>query len=363
MIEIVRKPFHQALAFLDRNSTRVTNTVLVKADAATQKVTLEGGYGDLVCSVELTADVSKDVRLPLPLSTLSSVTNAMTGDTVRVEADAEKPEARVLSGSTRTVMALQQEAPAGDFERPDSYPVQVDAQKFRMAVERAGYAAARESYAAHIMRGMLLEIEGLACSLVATDGFRLARFILELEDTPQQTKVIVPAKALQELARVCDNGTLELAFDGNKRMFARSGGYYLTLALAEGSFPEYARIIPGQFQATFETDAGTLREALTRVAVMSDRNSNRRVDVEATSNGELVLRSEGPFGTAQEIVNLEKHEGEPVRFPVNSDYLQQALHKLDGTARLQIAGGTAPFIVSQAGSSAYLGLIVPLRDA
>ena len=83
--------------------------------------------------------------------------------------------------------------------------------RFRDGIDATIFAASSEEARGAVLMGTLLEVEGNALTMVATDGYRLAKFATTLDDGMSgNEKFIVPSRALAEVARNLRNGRADL---------------------------------------------------------------------------------------------------------------------------------------------------------
>ena len=95
-----------------------------------------------------------------------------------------------------------QEFPLLEHEA-DEAQIWLDPGLFRTMISQVVFAAATDE-SRPILTGVLVRFEGNTLTMAAADGFRLSvRTAHLLESVPEPISVVVPAKALNELARVC----------------------------------------------------------------------------------------------------------------------------------------------------------------
>ncbi len=218
------------------------------------------------------------------------------------------------------------------------------------------YAAAVAEYQA-IFRGVKLEL-GKKLRAVATDGFRLAYYDLD-ESSGLEAEVVLPARSVDELLKLPLEGEVRLELtDGQFSLAAK--GYQLNFKLMEGSFPDYERVIPAEFQVSVTTDAQALAEAVSRVAVVADKTANNRVDL-FIEGGSLQITAEGGYGRAQEALEVSQEGIEQLSLAYNAKYLVDALQPLRGELRFSFSGTTSPSVLASLEDPGYLAMVVPLR--
>ena len=158
----------------------------------------------------------------------------------------------------------------------------VPAPTLRRLFDKAKFAISNEE-TRYYLNGVYLhaaERDGapvLRC--VATDGHRLARVDAALPDAASGLPgVIVPRKTVGELRRLLDDDGTEIAVSVSetKIRFA-APGMTLTSKVIDGSFPDYARVIPGRER---QGDAGRCQ------GVCTGRRSGRDRKLGAEPSGQ-----------------------------------------------------------------------------
>src|SRR5207247_11025784 len=125
----------------------------------------------------------------------------------------------------------------------------------------AGAAVAGASdEARQILTGALARFEGDQLTLAAADNYRIAVKRITVLDPVEETSVVVPARALHELARILANTdepvSIVLAHSRNQLLF-RVEGVDLVTRLIAAQYPNYQSALP----ASHATPAILDREA------------------------------------------------------------------------------------------------------
>ena len=157
-----------------------------------------------------------------------------------VAVDIDEEEARITSGRAEFTIRI---LPAEEYPRlpePTGDPLTISAGNLASALKQVVTAASSDD-ARPILTGVFLAAEDGGLRLVATDSYRLA-----VRDLPgaavlsEGQQVLVPSRALSELARVlagAENVELRL---GERDASFQVGTIRLTTRLIEGEFPNYA---------------------------------------------------------------------------------------------------------------------------
>ena len=116
----------------------------------------------------------------------------------------------------------------------------------RRALTETAFAAASDE-ARPILTGVLAKFEGDQLTLAAADNYRIAVKTIPILDAVPETSVVIPARALNELARVLadvdDPVDIVLAGGRNQVLF-HLDGIDLVSRLIDGQFPNYQQVVP-----------------------------------------------------------------------------------------------------------------------
>ncbi len=358
-IGIAKRSLAEAAAMLERiapakASQPVLGQLLVEARQGT--TTLRASSGELDLELRLPAEVEGEGAVLVPAGLFSQLVRALPGEYAELR---RVPGGLELEGgSFRTRLAVADPEAFPDFPEPAGEGVRLAGEVLARAIGRVRYAAAHEEYRA-IFRGIQLELRPDRLRAVATDGFRLAVFDAEGVQGPD-LKPVVPARAADELVRVLKEAAGEVTLHPEPaRVVVAGERFRMAIALMEGSFPDYERVIPAQFALEATVDAEALRQAIERVRVLADRQS-QRVDL-AFGEGRVELAAEGEYGSGREELPLELSGETPMVVAYNAQYLIDALKGLKGPARLRLSGPTSPSLLTGGEEPGYLAVVVPLR--
>lgn len=332
---------------------------LLRIDTTENGIELSGSNMDIDIRARFPADTQGQGSYALPAHVFSQVVRALPGDMVEL-AFGEK-ELDLSSGTFATKLQLMAPTSAPSLTFPDELDGALEAAALAKALGSVRYAAAVADYQA-VFRGVKLELGAQTTRAVATDGFRLAYYHLDISSA-LEGDVVVPARSVDELVKILAEGEARIGlFEG--QLSIRAGGFDLNLKLMDGAFPDYERIIPKTFPVSVTIDAPKLSEAVARVALMADKTANNRVDL-FVRDGVLQITAEGSYGRSQESLDVLQEGTDPeIALAYNAKYLIDALGPAAGDVRLSFSGGgssSAPSVVADLGDPSYLAMVVPLR--
>ena len=214
-----------------------------------------------------------------------------------------------------------------------------------------------------IYTGTLFDIEGEELTLVAVDGYRLAKRSEKLESARMENcSFVVPGSALADIERICgDSEELVKISVGAKHISFSIGETVVVSRRLEGEFLNYKKSIPESFKYTVKVDRGEFMSAIDRVAlIVSERNTSPvRMSFD---DGNIDCLCVTPIGRAEDVCTCEG-SGEGLQIGFNDRYLKDAL-KAAAKEELNIClnSASSPCIITAAdGSDNFTYMILPVR--
>lgn len=237
---------------------------------------------------------------------------------------------------------------------------QVPASVLRKGLQQVVLASSSDE-ARPVLTGVFLHTHELELYMVATDSYRLAE--KALQKSKADISLLVPGTALQDMLRILDDGDepVTITHDDQQVLF-QVGEVELVSRLIEGAYPDYRKLIPGNFEVT-----ATLNKAdftnITKVSSLFARESAGSVTIKVDESAKQVsirsVASQLGENTASASAEI-KGSGEVT---LNSRYLLDALHVFNGdTISFSFNGKLDPCLLTDPKAKGYKHIIMPLRS-
>jgi DNA polymerase-3 subunit beta len=219
----------------------------------------------------------------------------------------------------------------------------------------------------YTLNGGLLVIKPGSLAMIATDGHRLALVETDykFEGFSQETRVLVPKKAMTEVQRLAvgsgDEAQVEFAQD-ESHLFFQFGGRLLTSRKLTGQFPNYEAVLPRDANKSVVIGRNELQDALRRVAQLADQRS-RAVKFVLAKEGIEISASSPEYGEAKEAIEKE-FKGDPITIGFNAQYLLDFLAAAaDGPISFELKDEQSAGQLRPLGdeSSRYRYVVMPMR--
>lgn len=341
-------------------STRTTLPILsnVLIEAKDGELRLTTTDLDVGVSGTVQAEVSKEGATTLPAKRLVSIIRELPSAEIEVSIDA-KNVASISSGpSFFKIIGLPHDEfpPLPDFNDAKEYNIpQVI---FKEGLKKTSYAISTDE-TRYVLNGIFISFSEGKMTLVATDGRRLAMVENELEfPATHETEIIVPTKAIQELARLSSTeGEVLVQLQSNQISFV-IGKSVIVSKLIEGNYPNYRQVIPGEKKERLDLNREAFFETVRRVSLLSSEKSNSVKLVFGADNLDITANSPD-IGEAKESMAV-KYSGPEFSIAFNPDFLIAPLRALDeDDLHLDLIDEMSPGVLRTAEN--FLYVLMPMR--
>jgi len=356
-------------AVATRSTLPALSTVLVETDQGRLKLAATDLSLGITCWIG--CQVREEGGVAVPARLLGDFVSSLPNEPVHMELD---PRTRTLR-----LICQRYEAEIKGLD-PMEFPtiptigvgepdVVVEPAKLREAIGQVVFAAATEDTRPAIT-GVYTRIKGAQMALVASDGFRLAMRSLELaQPAGREISVIVPAKAMAELARILaeQQEAVQIVLTPNlNQILFHSDSVDLVANLIEARYPDVEAIIPRTYKTRAVLSTAEFLKAV-RIASFFARDGANIIRLEiqvAGSSGPgrmIVSASAAEVGSNVGEVDTVV-EGGSDKIAFNARYLAEALSVL-GTAEvaLEMQGSDRAGVIKPVGRTDQVHVIMPIQ--
>lgn len=348
-----------------RTTIPILSNVLIKASGSSllcKATDLEREVSDLAPAavteagaVTVAAHILHDIARKLP-----------DGSEVAITREFDKERLILRSGQSHfTLQTLAAEdfpdLAAGEF----SHTFAIPAKDMQRLIDKTRFAISNEE-TRYYLNGIYLHtaMRGKQPTLraVATDGHRLAQAELPCpKGADGMPGIILPRKTVNELHRLIEatEDTITVGVSPTKARFA-IGTITMTSKLIDGSFPDYARVIPRGNDKRLKVSNAEFISAVDRVSTISSERG-RAVKL-AMADDKLVLSVNNPEGgSATEEISVE-YDAAPLEIGFNARYLLDIAEQLESdVAQFQLADPGSPTMVKDGSDEGALYVLMPMR--
>lgn len=221
--------------------------------------------------------------------------------------------------------------------------------------------AASSDEARPVLTGVYLHSFDGKLFMVSTDSYRLAE--KQLMTTKESISLLVPATALNDLLRLLGDGDEEVKVThDDQQVLFQVGDVELVTRLIEGNYPDYRKLIPGNFASSAKLKRADLAN-ITKVSSLFARESAGSVTIHLDKEkSEVSIRSVASQLGENTSAATADITGEGT-ITLNSRYILDALGALHGEdVNISFNGKLEPCVLSDPAAKDYLHIIMPLKS-
>jgi DNA polymerase-3 subunit beta len=306
----------------------------------------------------------------VPARTFVDLVNTLPNDQVDMELSVRTQSLNVRSGAFNNdikCIDAQEFPPLPPSELDDGLILNVD--DLKEMIQQVAFAASSDD-ARPVLTGVLAEIVDGELTLAAADGFRLSVRTADLEDAKSDGfKAIIPARALSELSRVLTDGEETVTMllpSGRGQVIFRGRNVEVVSQLIEGSFPDYAGIIPTSYSTRSIISTAAFRKAC-KAAEIFAREAAHSARLRINPGGELepgtleISATSAETGSNETIVEATI-DGEPVEIAFNVRFLVDVLSVIDNpNVALETSTPSQPGVLRPVGRDDFLHVVMPMH--
>lgn len=332
----------------------------IRAELSGDVLRLTGTDLELTITIDVDVAGEQDGVAVIPARLFGDIVRALELGAVHVEVHDE--QAQISAGRSEFSLRL---IPADEFPRTaesTGMSVTIPGKEFAAALNQVVPAASKDD-SRPLLTGVLLAAEGSGVRLVATDSYRLS--LRDLPGTsvlPEGQKVLLPAKALSELARLLGPGNAgdEVVLRlGERDASFEVGPARLTTRVIEGDFPNYQGLIPKNHPNRLYVSRSQLYDAVRRVELLARESTPVRLEMHADGVDLKAIRQD--VGQAHDSLD-GRLEGEELSVAFNPKYLLDGLEAAQGDeVILETMDARNPAVLRTKDNEEFLYLLMPVR--
>lgn len=347
----------------------ITN-VLVETDDSRLKLSATNLEIAITCWIGATVEEAGAITIPARL--FSEFVNSLPNDTIEMKVNTRT---RTVNLKCARYEANVKGIDADEFPPiprvTDAPVVEIEPGALEEAINQVVFAAATDD-TRPVLAGVLASFDEDTLTLAAADGFRLAvRRVALAKTTPSKFEIIIPGRALHELARIAggEEEPVQITVTPNRsQVLFHMKDVELVSRLIEGSFPNYGQIIPQRYSTRTVIATGEFLKA-TRIASFFARDSSNIVKLQAMASDELspgrVTVAATSAETGDTVSGIDAIvEGENAQIAFNAKYLADVLGVLHSPqVVLEVTSPSSPGVVKPVGADDYIHVIMPMHTS
>jgi DNA polymerase-3 subunit beta len=358
--ESLLTPLQQLVSVIEKRQTMpiLSNVLLVIEN---EQLTMTGTDLEVQLIAKLDLPIATDGAITVPSRKFLDICRLLpVGSEIRFEQIDDK--VKITSNRSRFSLNCLPAENYPDFPEDElDHQFIINAGQFKRALEKTTFCMANQDVR-YYLNGLLLHISNNKLELVASDGHRLSIYEDQLEmATGFEARIILPRKGVLELAKLLDDNEAELKIEFSSssiRIFIKH--LIFSAKLVDSKYPDFSKVFAQTFLSPLEIEKAVLKNALTRVAILSNEKfKGLTFDINTEY---LKISTHNPEHDEAEEELAIIYDDEPLSIAFNAQYLSDAMSNLDGdTALLTIASDASSCFINEPVNDKYKFIVMAMR--
>ena len=356
----------KAINVLQKVSQNKTSSNLPGAIYMTTKngqVELQGNDFELGIRLTIDGDIKEPGTLVVGSRYFQELIRKLPGDTIELYKPEDGNSLTITSGSSEfNLVTLHPDDFSLVEQIHDQDHVNIDSFAMKELIDLTNYAAATDEDRP-VFTGALLEIKENEVTMVATDTHRMAVKKITI-DEPATTPMsaIIPTKTLAEVSRLLptDNPAMINIIWNRTQIVFNFESIYIISRLIEGTYPEYEKVIPSQFDSSAVIDRREFAGAVDRVSLLAKDISYNVIRYDWAESNVTLSTQNTEIGMAKEDVAVE-FKGTPFTISFNGRYISDILRHSTGDNIHLFLKQNGPVVIRQDNNPNYTYVVTPVR--
>lgn len=356
----------KAINVLQKVSQNKTSSNLPGAIYMTTKngqVELQGNDFELGIRLTIDGDIKEPGTLVVGSRYFQELIRKLPGDTIELYKPEDGNSLTITSGSSEfNLVTLHPDDFSLVEQIHDQDHVNIDSFAMKELIDLTNYAAATDEDRP-VFTGSLLEIKENEVTMVATDTHRMAVKKITI-DEPATTpmRAIIPTKTLAEVSRLLptDNPAMINIIWNRTQIVFNFESIYIISRLIEGTYPEYEKVIPSQFDSSAVIDRREFAGAVDRVSLLAKDISYNVIRYDWAESNVTLSTQNTEIGMAKEDVAVE-FKGTPFTISFNGRYISDILRHSTGDNIHLFLKQNGPVVIRQDNNPNYTYVVTPVR--
>ena len=356
----------KAINVLQKVSQNKTSSNLPGAIYMTTKngqVELQGNDFELGIRLTIDGDIKEPGTLVVGSRYFQELIRKLPGDTIELYKPEDGNSLTITSGSSEfNLVTLHPDDFSLVEQIHDQDHVNIDSFAMKELIDLTNYAAATDEDRP-VFTGALLEIKENEVTMVATDTHRMAVKKITI-DEPATTpmRAIIPTKTLAEVSRLLptDNPAMINIIWNRTQIVFNFESIYIISRLIEGTYPEYEKVIPSQFDSSAVIDRREFAGAVDRVSLLAQDISYNVIRYDWAESNVTLSTQNTEIGMAKEDVAVE-FKGTPFTISFNGRYISDILRHSTGDNIHLFLKQNGPVVIRQDNNPNYTYVVTPVR--
>ena len=341
------------------NTLPILNNILIKTENGILKISSTNL--EVAITTQVRCKVEEEGEVTVLSKTIIDLVNNLPNKNITLESQGSK-----LNIDTENYHTSVNTLPAEEFplipEVVSTEIIDLDGQILKNAIDQVVFAVSSNQTQPEIS-GVYLHVENTELKLVATDRYRLAERVINLEAPSLPQQVIIPHKTIIELSRIIGNSEGKVGIIISDSQISLSVNQTQIISrLIDGQYPDYQQIIPQNFTTIIHTPKQAFVNGLRAGAIFSQNTNSVNFEYSAEKQS-LTITAESPE-LGKSVVELPSQvEGGNGSLILNHHYILDCLGSIEAqNVIVKITNDSSPSLILPEGKNDYIYLVMPIKS-
>lgn len=212
-----------------------------------------------------------------------------------------------------------------------------------------------------LMTGELFEINDMIMKVVSLDGHRISIRKIELKNSYEHKKVVVPGKTLNEITKILSGDADKdvCIYFTDKHVVFEFDETVVVSRLIEGEYFKIDQMLSTDYETKFKINKKEFFNCIDRATLLVKEGDKKPI-ILTIKDTSLVLKIQSSLGKMNEDIEIFK-QGKDIMIGFNPKFLIDALRVIDDEeVEIYMVNPKAPCIIKDINES-YIYLILPVN--
>ncbi len=342
--------------------SKTTMSILecILIDASTDEIKFTANDMELGIETKVKGDIISRGNVAIDAKIFSEIVRKLPDNEVTIETD---DNYRTTITCEKAIFTI-----AGKSGDDFSYLPQIEKNKFvylsqfsLKEIIRQTIFSIADNDSNKLMTGELFEINGNELKVVSLDGHRISIRKIEIKDSFDNLKVIVPGKTLNEISKILTGGIedeVRIFFTNNHIVFEFDDTVVVS-RLIEGEYFKINQMLSSDYETKVTINKKEFLSCIDRATLLVKEGDKKPIIINI-ADGELQLKITSMLGSMNETIDITK-DGKDIMIGFNPKFLIDALRVIDDEkVNIYLVNAKAPCFIKD-DEEKYIYLILPVN--
>ena len=339
--------------------SKTTMSILqcILIDASTEKIKLIGNDTELGIETILDGEIEEHGIIAVNADIFSNIVRKLPDGIVSIMTEDEKIHIH-CDKAKFNIMGKD----GGEFtylpEIDRSYGIEISQFTLKDVIAKTIFSISSNE-TNKMMTGELFEINNNSLRVVALDGHRISIRTVELKQSYDNKKVIIPGKALSDISKILGSDmekTVRIYFTDRHTLFEIDNTIVVS-RLIEGEYFKIDQMLSGDYQTHIRINRQEILSSLDRASLLVKEEDKKPI-ILMIRDGMAEMKISTTLGSMDETMTIDK-EGEDLNIGFNPKFLIDAIRAIDDEEiDIYLLSQRAPAFIRDDKSYCYLVLPV-----